>query len=234
MKMPEPIIEPITSMVALVRPSPFTNSFSLEPAVTALSSVANEPRSVLEVWTSVRKVHDTRARKNLHQQPQEFFSYFGRRTQKVGNHRDGIGSSFDNRTRIRASDAANRDQRFLGSGPCGPQSIESNHRDRDFAWRRWRTPAQRQCSQPGPHRPAVTARECESRHRGLVVGPITVRAPSGERSSWPTCTPSYPAAMQMSARSFMMSVHRCRRAPGESRAHGSASRAWCPLYCGIG
>ena len=27
-KMPEPIIEPITSMVALVRPRPFTNSLS--------------------------------------------------------------------------------------------------------------------------------------------------------------------------------------------------------------
>ena len=28
MKMPEPIIEPITSMVALVRPSPLTSSLS--------------------------------------------------------------------------------------------------------------------------------------------------------------------------------------------------------------
>ena len=28
MKMPEPIMEPITSMVALVRPSPWTNSLS--------------------------------------------------------------------------------------------------------------------------------------------------------------------------------------------------------------
>ena len=35
MKMPEPIIEPITSMVALVRPSPFTNSLSLEATETS-------------------------------------------------------------------------------------------------------------------------------------------------------------------------------------------------------
>ena len=44
MKMPEPIMEPMTSVVALVRPRPFTNSFSLETTETVFVSVAKEPR----------------------------------------------------------------------------------------------------------------------------------------------------------------------------------------------
>jgi hypothetical protein len=44
MKMPEPIMEPMTSVVALSGPSPFTNSLSLETVETVFVSVANEPR----------------------------------------------------------------------------------------------------------------------------------------------------------------------------------------------
>ena len=39
-KMPDPIIEPMTSVVALVRPRPFTNSFSLETTLAIFASVA--------------------------------------------------------------------------------------------------------------------------------------------------------------------------------------------------
>src|SRR5271167_876385 len=39
MKMPEPIIEPITMVVALMGPSPFTNSVSLETAERGWVSV---------------------------------------------------------------------------------------------------------------------------------------------------------------------------------------------------
>src|SRR5271169_5830046 len=42
-KMPEPIIEPITSVVALVRPSPFTNSFSPLARETVFASVLKPP-----------------------------------------------------------------------------------------------------------------------------------------------------------------------------------------------
>src|ERR1700733_6773016 len=80
-KMPEPIMEPITSVVALVRPSPLTNSLSPEARDTVFSSVANEPLSGLDV-----------AGKNLHQQSQEFCSNFGGRAQQVGNHCDRIDS----------------------------------------------------------------------------------------------------------------------------------------------
>src|SRR5215831_9169037 len=60
-KMPEPIMEPITSVVALVRPSPLTNPVSLEARGIVFVSVLNGP-------LGVRKV----SRKNLHQKPQEF------------------------------------------------------------------------------------------------------------------------------------------------------------------
>src|SRR5450631_766504 len=46
MKMPEPIIEPITSVVALVRPSPFTNSLSPLVRETVFVSVLNRPLGV--------------------------------------------------------------------------------------------------------------------------------------------------------------------------------------------
>ena len=68
-KMPEPIMEPMTSVVALVSPNPLTNSLSPEASDTVFSSVANEPLSGLDV-----------AGKNLHQHSQEFRSNFGRRT----------------------------------------------------------------------------------------------------------------------------------------------------------
>ena len=45
-KMPEPIMEPMTSVVALVRPKPLTNSLSPEVRDTVFSSVANEPRVI--------------------------------------------------------------------------------------------------------------------------------------------------------------------------------------------
>ena len=44
MKMPEPIMEPMTSVVALVRPRPFTNPVSLEATEMVFTSVANEPQ----------------------------------------------------------------------------------------------------------------------------------------------------------------------------------------------
>src|SRR5664279_2943173 len=72
MKMPEPIMDPITSVVALVRPKPFTNSLSPETTETVLVSVANEPLLALDV-----------ARKNLHQEAQEFCSDFGGRAEQV-------------------------------------------------------------------------------------------------------------------------------------------------------
>ena len=46
MKMPEPIMEPMTSVVALVRPRPLTHSLSLEAMETVLVSVAKRPRAL--------------------------------------------------------------------------------------------------------------------------------------------------------------------------------------------
>src|SRR5664279_2771574 len=71
-KMPEPIIEPITSVVALVRPSPFTNSLSPLARETVFASVLNRPLG------SGRYLP-----KNLHQKPQEFFCHSLRRAQQV-------------------------------------------------------------------------------------------------------------------------------------------------------
>ncbi len=49
MKMPEPIIEPITRVVALVSPRPFTNPLSLAGAAEMVfASVLKEPRMVVE------------------------------------------------------------------------------------------------------------------------------------------------------------------------------------------
>src|ERR1035437_4011631 len=62
MKMPEPIMEPMTSVVALVRPRPLIHSLS--PAIdTVFVSVAKGPR-----------VGGEGARKNLHHEAQEFLS----------------------------------------------------------------------------------------------------------------------------------------------------------------
>src|ERR1039457_5956268 len=69
MKMPEPIMEPMTSVVELVRPRPLIHSLS--PVLdTVFVSVAKEPR-----------VGGEGARKNLHHEAQEFLSNFGWRTQ---------------------------------------------------------------------------------------------------------------------------------------------------------
>src|SRR5216684_8384923 len=49
MKMPDPIIDPVTSMVELVRPRPLTNSRSGELSVlvtTGLASTLNRPPAV--------------------------------------------------------------------------------------------------------------------------------------------------------------------------------------------
>src|SRR5664279_4628122 len=72
MKMPEPIMEPITSVVALVRPSPFTNSLSPLARETVFVSVLNRPLG-----------YGRYLRKNLHQKPQEFFCHSLRRAQQV-------------------------------------------------------------------------------------------------------------------------------------------------------
>ena len=50
MKMPEPIMDPMTSVVALVRPRPFTHSVSLEGIDTVFVSVAKEPRVLSVVY----------------------------------------------------------------------------------------------------------------------------------------------------------------------------------------
>src|SRR5450631_466575 len=53
MKMPEPIIEPVTSMVELVRPRPLTNSRSGELSVlatTGLPSTLNRPPGGSSQW----------------------------------------------------------------------------------------------------------------------------------------------------------------------------------------
>ena len=71
MKMPEPIIEPITSIVPLVSPSPLTNSFSLEPIGMACGSVVGA--LVLKEPLSSK---EGTARKTLHQLAQEFLCYF--------------------------------------------------------------------------------------------------------------------------------------------------------------
>src|SRR5271157_1284295 len=81
MKMPEPIIEPITSVVALVRPSPFTNSLSPLARETVFVSVLNRPLGCGRYL-----------RKNLHEKPQEFLCRASRRTQQVRDDRHRIGS----------------------------------------------------------------------------------------------------------------------------------------------
>ncbi len=43
MKMPEPIMDPMTSIVALSGPRPFTNPLSLEATEIVFASVAKKP-----------------------------------------------------------------------------------------------------------------------------------------------------------------------------------------------
>src|SRR3974390_3920149 len=98
-KMPEPIIEPMTSVVALVRPSPFTNSLSPPVRETVFVSVLKEP---LESGRCLRK--------NLHEKPQEFLCRASRRTQQVRDDCYRIGPRLDHRLRVLARDASDHHQ----------------------------------------------------------------------------------------------------------------------------
>src|SRR5215467_6555776 len=53
-KIPEPIIEPMTSMVELVRPNPFTNSRSLASSATATAALASVLKFSPETQTNPR------------------------------------------------------------------------------------------------------------------------------------------------------------------------------------
>ena len=153
------------------------------------------------VWTA----KTNSCTKNLHQQPREFFSCLGGRTQKVGYHRDGIGSSFDHRTRIRPGDAADGYQRLPGRCAGSAQSVQPDHGIRVLLGG---------CGEDRPEGDVVSGPASASCNCSklwvdtprIPFGPSTVRAPSGDRSSWPTCTPSKPAARHRSARSFMINL----------------------------
>src|SRR5271165_2284059 len=58
----------------------------------------------------------------------------------------------------------------------------------------------------------------------MRLEPTTARALSGERSSWPTCTPSNPAARHKSARSFMIRIMASPRTRRSSRVSLNISR----------
>ena len=169
----------------------------------------------------------------LHQQPQEFFCNFRGEVSKIGNHGDGIGAGIDHRPRVGARDAADGDQRLLGRGARGANTFEPDDGDQGSAWRRSRRPGRKRCSPPDSRRPSSTARDCASKRRGCAPARRPSRAPSGERSSWPTCTPSKSAARQRSARSFMMSVTVLSSARRISRAWLSMLRASAHLCCDI-
>ena len=176
MKMPEPIIEPMTSVVALVRPSPFTNSFSPEARETVFVSVLKKP------------LGDARgARKNLHQQPQEFFRGLGRGTQQVRDQRHRIGAGVDDRTshspRVIPPIATNG--LLVAARAARTPSIPTTG-----SWLRFDEVAKHRPKSDVVGRPGVgfpqlfrivggDSQECACR-------PITLRAPSGDRSSCPT------------------------------------------------
>src|SRR5271166_4856429 len=110
MKMPEPIIEPMTNVVALVRPRPFTNSFSSETTLAVFASVPKEPRIV---WR---------------EQAQEFLCNFSWGVEKIRDDSDRVSSGLNHRAGIDAGDAADGDQRLPRRCACGSDALNPDHR----------------------------------------------------------------------------------------------------------
>src|SRR5262245_31178618 len=102
-KMPESIMDPMTSVVASSRPRPLTRLRVLTLLMRAYCTLP-----------VLYPLHDGRGG--------------GIRRQKVADDGDRIGARFEDGLRILAGDAADRDQR-PGSKPApGPQAIDSHHR----------------------------------------------------------------------------------------------------------
>src|SRR6476646_6667209 len=97
-KMPEPIIDPMTSVVALVRPRPLTNS-GLLPA-------EGPPDGVLELSSADVGIFVLYV---LPQNAQKILNCFCRGVQKVSNHCYRIGPGFPDLMGIDTRNPANRD-----------------------------------------------------------------------------------------------------------------------------
>src|ERR1700758_2355148 len=103
-KIPEPIMDPMTRVVALVSPSPLTSS----PAPGALACAVFE-RSSADVGIFVLYV--------LLQNAEKILNCFGRRLKKIRYYGHRIGACVPHLSAVRPRDAADRDQRSCGPLP---------------------------------------------------------------------------------------------------------------------
>src|SRR2546426_10539144 len=107
MKMPDPIIEPITSIVALVRPRPFTSSLSWWEWMSQSLAAGAGVGGFVWILTSLRSAQAS-AHGELHlgsamtlpQDAEKFFCRFPRLPYQTGYHSDRICPRFDDRPRI--------------------------------------------------------------------------------------------------------------------------------------
>ena len=237
--MPEPIIEPITSMVALVSPRPFTSSWS-SVECGCPQSLAGSPGLGWSWCQCSRASVDLRALTG-HTLPhlcrieaRDFtpicekipLPMCGDRLQ-VGDDRDRIGSGIDHRAAVGARDAADRHQRLASQRAGAAHALRGQPPGRDSPCWRWRTLAQWPGNPPRSDRPREPARDCASRVPARV--PPDAHDPA-HRSAGEIVLPDMHAVETRSQRQIGAIVH--DELDGRANMRFDAARASCASISG--